>query len=240
MLNRVSKANTPIGVRPISLDELRRFGWFARLDNPRFNEAAQLWANHHVHGSENVVLLVRWPANELAAIARREAATPHLRGRRLLRSTRCLLRPGSGYALRPRQFAPAGALGSPLPGRPVDRLAALRFQPADAFPPAAIPVPTSDGRDCQYLRRARRLAKRPPRQLVPPELTGLPAFSRHAHIRQLTIALERADVLRKALLDRRQAEVAGTRQVRQNWLKDQELVALYGRGGRVRAGCPGS
>ncbi len=135
MANHVSGTSTPTRVPPPCLDELRQPVLALLFGNPLITETGQLRANHCVHACEEVARLTRWPANGLAEIARRPAAAARPRGRRALRTTRCSLRPGCWWGLRPRPFVSAWAPSAPLPDRPaspVDRLAAACFQPADA------------------------------------------------------------------------------------------------------------
>lgn len=130
---------THITGQPV-LGELRQHVLAPLLGNPLFSEAEQLRANHLVHECEDVARLTRWYANVLVEIARRAAAA-HQRSQDALRITLRHLRPASfrGHRPRQRQPAPTWVPGAPLPDRTdrrtgtFDRLAAVRFRPADSL-----------------------------------------------------------------------------------------------------------
>jgi hypothetical protein len=126
---------------PPALGELRQYVLLPLLGHPLFSDAELLRANHFVHECADIPRLIRWGANVLAEIARRqtEAARQHcylVTGitLRQLRSSNF-----RGPRARPPQSTPSWVPGAYFPDRAdrgaatFDRQAAARFQPADAL-----------------------------------------------------------------------------------------------------------
>lgn len=130
-----------LSVSPPSLGELRQFVLLPLIGNPLFSEAEQLRANHFVHESEDIARLTRWGTNVLAEIARRQVEAARQRRYFATRATLRRLRSSSfrGHCSRPRRPTPSWVPGAFFPDRAdrwagtFDRLAAARFQPADAL-----------------------------------------------------------------------------------------------------------
>lgn len=130
-----------LSVLPTSLGELRQHVLLPLLGHPLFSAAEQLRANHFVHESDDIDRLTRWGANVLAEIARRQVEAAHQRRDLATGATLRQLRSPSfrGHRSRPRRPAPNWVPGAFFPDRAdrwagtFDRLAAARFQPADAL-----------------------------------------------------------------------------------------------------------
>ena len=142
MANHVSGKSTLRDVPPTSLGELRQHVLFPLIGNPLFSEAEQLRANHFVHESDDIARLTRWGVNVLAEIARRQAEAARQHRDFATSATLCRLRSSSfrGYRGRPRRPKQTWVPGALFPDRSdrragtFDRLAAARFQLADALP----------------------------------------------------------------------------------------------------------
>jgi hypothetical protein len=146
MANHVTGTSTLTSVPPIPLGELRQHVLLPLIGNPLFSEAEQLRANHFVHECDDSARLTRWGVNVLAEIACRQAEAA--RQRRNLVTGATLRRVHSAsfrsHRSRPRQPTPSWVPGAFFPDRAdrwagtFDRLAAARFQPADALPFASL------------------------------------------------------------------------------------------------------
>ncbi|MGI4742720.1 MAG: hypothetical protein ACRYG7_46780 [Janthinobacterium lividum] len=146
MANHVSGTSTLQHVPPTSLGELRQHVLLPLIGNSLFSEAELLRANHFVHESDDIARLTRWGVNVLAEIARRQAEAA--RQRRHLATTATVRRLRSpnfrGHHSRPRRPRLTWVPGAFFPDRAdrwagtFDRLAAARFQPADARPFASL------------------------------------------------------------------------------------------------------
>lgn len=142
MVNHVNGPSALLSVPPTCLGELRQYVLAPLLDNSLFSEAELLRANHFVHECEDIARLIRWGANVLAEIARRQAEAA--RQRRYLATGATLRRFRSpsfrGHFSRPRRPKPSWVPGAFFPDRAdrwagaFDRLVAARFQLADALP----------------------------------------------------------------------------------------------------------
>jgi hypothetical protein len=141
MANHVNGTSALISVLPTCLGELRQHVLAPLIGNSLFSEAEQLRANHFVHESDDIARLTRWGAKVLAEIVRRQAVTAR---QRCDLATAALLRQlGStsfrGHRARPPRLASIWAPGAFFPdwadrwADTFDRLAAARFQPADAL-----------------------------------------------------------------------------------------------------------
>jgi hypothetical protein len=146
MANHVSGTSALISVLPTCLGELCQHVLAPLLGNSLFSEAELLRATHFVHECEDIPRLIRWGANVLAEIARRQAeAARHRRdfatGATLRRLCSSSFR---GPRSRPRRPKPTWVPGTFFPDRvdrwagTFDRLAAARFQPADSLPFAVL------------------------------------------------------------------------------------------------------
>lgn len=146
MANHVSGTSALISVPLPSLGELRQHVLSPLIGNPLFSEAEQLRANHFVHECEDIARLIRWGANVLAEIARRQAEAARKRRHFATCATLHQLRSPSfrGHRSRPRRPKPTWVPGAFFPDRAdrwagtFDRLAAARFQPADSVPFTAL------------------------------------------------------------------------------------------------------
>ena len=120
------------------LGELRQHVLTPLIGNSLFSEAEQLRANHFVHECEDIARLIRWGANVLAEIVRRQAEAARQRRHLATGTTLRQLRSSSFRGHRPRKCKPEstwipGAFFPDCADRwagTFDRLAAARFQPA--------------------------------------------------------------------------------------------------------------
>jgi hypothetical protein len=141
MANHVTGKSTFQRVPPTSLDELRQHVLRPLLGNPLFSEAEQLRANHFVHESDDIARLIRWDANVLAEIARRQAEVARQRRDLATGTTLRQLRSGGFRSHRARlcRPAPTWVSGASFPDRSdrragtFDRRVAASFQTADAL-----------------------------------------------------------------------------------------------------------
>lgn len=141
MANHVTGTSVLLSVLPTSLGELRQHVLLPLIGNPLFSEAEQLRANHFVHESDDIARLTRWGASVLAEITRRQAEAARQRRHFTISATLRQLGSGSfrGHRSRPSQAVPSWVAGAFLPDRAdrwagtFDRLAAARFQAADAL-----------------------------------------------------------------------------------------------------------
>ena len=130
-----------LGIPLTSLGELRQHVLLPLIGNLLFSEAEQRRANHFVHETDDIARLTRWGANVLAEIARRQAEAAHQRRNLATRDTLYQLRSTCfrGHRSRLCQPTPTWVPGAFFPDRAdrwagtFDRLAAARFQPADAL-----------------------------------------------------------------------------------------------------------
>jgi hypothetical protein len=146
MANHVSGTSAPISVPPTYLSELRQYILTPLLNNSLFSKAELLRATHFVHECEDIPRLIRWGANVLAEIARRQTETA--RQHCYLATSATLRRLCSsgfrGPRSRPRRPKPTWVPGAFFPDRAdrwagtFDRLGAARFQPANSLPFAAL------------------------------------------------------------------------------------------------------
>jgi hypothetical protein len=124
-----------------SIGELRQYVLLPLTGNSLFSAAEQLRANHFVHESDEIAGLTHWGTNILAEIARRQAETVHQRRHFATGATLRQLCSGSfhGHHYRLRRSAPTWVPCAFFPDRAdlwvstFGRLAAARFQPADAL-----------------------------------------------------------------------------------------------------------
>ena len=127
--------------RQPALGEIRQHVLAPLIGNLLFSEAEQLRANHFVHESDDIAHLIRWGANVLAEIARRQAEAA--RQRRDLATSATLRQLSSGgfrgHRARICLSAPTWVPGACFPdgsdrrAGTFDRLAAASFQTADAL-----------------------------------------------------------------------------------------------------------
>lgn len=125
----------------ISLGELRQRVLLPLIGNSLFSAVEQLRANHFVYESDDIARLIRWGANVLAEITRRQVeaarqryhlATSTVLGQLRFNSFRC-------HRTRSHRPAPTWEPGTIFPDRndrragTFDRSAAARFQPADSL-----------------------------------------------------------------------------------------------------------
>jgi hypothetical protein len=141
MKNHVSRQAMAIAELPATLGDLRQRILLPLIGNPHFSDAEQLRANHFVHETEDIARLVRWGANVLVEVTRRQVEATRQRRHFATFVTLGQLRSTSfrGHRSRPCQPLPTWVPGAFFPDQAnrragtFDRIVSARFQSADSL-----------------------------------------------------------------------------------------------------------